>query len=54
MPVLDTCKFCEDPVKNDWEKVDTVLNQSAPKLMRPFPHLNDATYKIWPRLAKWS
>ena len=20
MPVLDTCKFGEDPIKNDWEK----------------------------------
>ena len=22
-PVLDTCKFGEDPIKNDWEKVET-------------------------------
>ena len=26
-PVLDTCKFGEDPIKDDWEKVET-----------PFPH----------------
>ena len=22
-PVLDTCKFGKDPIKNDWEKVET-------------------------------
>ena len=42
MPVLDTCKFCEDQIKNDREKggdtwvllvamTTTVLNQSSPK-----------------------
>ena len=30
-----------------------VLIQSAPNLMQPFPHPNDATHKIWSRLANW-
>ena len=30
-----------------------VLIQSARNLMQPFPHPNDATHKIWSRLANW-
>ena len=30
-----------------------VLIQSAQNLMQPFPHHNDATHKIWSRLANW-
>ena len=26
MPVLDTCKFGKDPIKHDWEKVETPLS----------------------------
>ena len=27
MSVLNICKFGEDPIKNDWEKVDTSFSQ---------------------------
>ena len=30
-----------------------VLIQSAQNLMQPFPYSNDATHKIWSRLANW-
>ena len=31
----------------------TVLIQSVQNLMQPFPHPNDASYKIWSLLANW-
>ena len=44
------------PIISQWGlsiAMDTkVLIQSAPK-MHPFPHPNDATHKIWSRLADW-
>ena len=61
MPVLNICKFDEDLIKNEWEKVETplkvnellvavtttVLIQSAPKPNAAFPLPIDATHKIW-------
>ena len=44
-------KKTSSPKGNDCSP--TCQGQSAPNLMQPFPHPNDATHKIWSRLADW-
>ena len=71
MHVLITCKFKNDRIKNNREKVETSFfplkvnrgfllpwkpefwSNLPQNLMLPFPHPNDATHKIWSRLANW-
>ena len=66
MVVLVTCKYEEDPVKNEGARVLTRFSWSYPlpwkpdfqsdlakNLMQPFPHPNDASDKIWLQSACW-
>ena len=67
MPVLVTCKFEKNLIKTTekrwrhhfphYKSMGTFCchgNQSfVPKPHATFPHPNDASYQIWPTLAKW-
>ena len=71
MVVLITCKYEEDPIKNEGARVDTTFSPLQPygsyllpwkpefrsylvqNLMQSIPHPNDASDKIWLRLAHW-
>ena len=71
MDVLVTCKYEEDPIKNEGARVDTTFYPLKPygsyllpwrpefqsylvqNLMQSIPHPNDASDKIWLRLALW-
>ena len=69
MDVLVTCKYEEDPIKNEGARVVTTFyppygsypllwtpefrSDLAQNLMQPFPHPNDGSDKILLQLAHW-
>ena len=52
-PYIGNMVGTSSPKGNDRSPVQCAKVNQPQNLMQPFPHPNDATHKIWSRLANW-